>query len=419
MSLKLANNAVSKLASAIAAGDTSISVTAGDGAKFPALAAGDWFPITAFKSDGSLEIMRCTALAGDTLTVSRAQEGTAALAFNVGTIVELRLTAAAVAEIQSNISTNTTQLGQISGKNRLINGGFKVDQRNSGAAQTIVAGAALAYTVDRWYAYCTGANVTGQRVAGSGRSQYRYQFTGVAGCTGIGFAQRIEAANSYDLNGETATLSVDLANSLLGTVTWTAYYANTADAFGTLAAPTRTQIATGTFNVTNAVTRYSTQIAIPAAATTGIEIVLSVGAQTSGTWTIGEPQLEHGSIATEVDRPILSDVLQYCQRYCFKIASSTACDIAMGMINSSTSILADVDFPVEMFAAPTLLSSNLYGSSAAQITAVTSSSIGSVSTRNARISTTASGATWTPGQVGILIAGNGSGGWIQLTAEIP
>jgi len=51
-------------------------------------------------------------------------------------------------------------------KNRIINGAMAIDQRNSGAAQTITAAAALAYTVNRWYAYCTGANVTGQRVAG-------------------------------------------------------------------------------------------------------------------------------------------------------------------------------------------------------------------------------------------------------------
>ena len=58
----------------------------------------------------------------------------------------------------------TTQAQYTGFKNRIINGGMKIDQRNAGASQTITAAAALAYTVDRWYAYCTGANVTGQRV---------------------------------------------------------------------------------------------------------------------------------------------------------------------------------------------------------------------------------------------------------------
>ena len=53
-------------------------------------------------------------------------------------------------------------------KNRIINGAMMIDQRNAGASQTFTAAAALAYSVDRWYGYCTGANVTGQQVAGSG-----------------------------------------------------------------------------------------------------------------------------------------------------------------------------------------------------------------------------------------------------------
>ena len=202
-----------------------------------------------------------------------------------------------------------------SNKNVLINGDFSIDQRNDGASQAITAGAAKAYTVDRWYAYCEGANVTGQRISGSGQNRYRYQFTGAASNTLIQFGQRIEAANSYHFNGQTVTLSVDLANSLLTTVTWTAYYANTTDTFGTIASPTRTQIATGTFTVTSTLDRYSTQIDIPSAATTGIEVVFSVANQTSGTWTIGNAQLELGAIATDFERVDLQDNFNACQRY--------------------------------------------------------------------------------------------------------
>lgn len=206
--------------------------------------------------------------------------------------------------------------GAISGtRNRIINGGMAIDQRNAGASQTFTAAAALAYSVDRWYGYCTGANVSGQRVQGATAGQFYYRFTGAASVTGIGFGQRIEQLNSADLAGTTATLSVDLANSLLTSVTWTAFYANTADTFGTLASPTRTQIATGTFTVTNTVTRYSTNISVPAAATTGIEIVFTVGAQTSGTWTIGNVQLEAGSVATPFERRSYGQELALCHRY--------------------------------------------------------------------------------------------------------
>jgi len=224
-------------------------------------------------------------------------------------------------------------------RNRIINGNMAVDQRNAGASQTITAAAALAYTVDRFYAYCTGANVTGQQVAGATANQYRYRFTGAASVTAIGFAQRIEAINSADLAGTTATLSVDLANSLLTTVTWTAYYANTTDTFGSLASPTVTSIATGTFTVTSTVTRYNAQISIPSAATTGLQILFTVGAQTSGTWTIGNVQLEPGSIATPYERQIYNDQLAQCQRYVFStFPSGTAWAQNAGVNGSAAAI---------------------------------------------------------------------------------
>jgi hypothetical protein len=218
--------------------------------------------------------------------------------------------------VTGQIQATSYNGGQLAGmRNKIINGAMAIDQRNAGAAQTITAGAALAYTVDRWYGYCTGANVTGQRVSGTAPNQFNYRYTGASSVTKIGHAQRIEAANSQDLAGTTATLSVDLANSLLTTVTWTAWYANTADTFGTLASPTRTQIATGTFTVNSTLTRYSTQISIPAAATTGIEVEFSVGAQTSGTWTIGRAQLEIGSVATPFEHRPYGTELQLAQRY--------------------------------------------------------------------------------------------------------
>jgi hypothetical protein len=239
-------------------------------------------------------------------------------------------------------------------RNKIINGGMAVDQRNAGASQTFTAAAALAYSVDRFYGYCTGANVTGARVAGAGIDQYRYRFTGAASVTAIGFGQRIEANNSYDLNNGTAYFSVDLANSLLTTVTWTAYYANTADTFGTLASPTRTQIATGTFTVTSTVTNYTASISIPSAATTGIEIVLTVGAQTSGTWTIGNVQLEAGSSATPFERLPIGETLMLCERYYLKLGGATAADIAFsGFPTSGIFGYLTLTYPVTMRTNPT------------------------------------------------------------------
>ena len=204
-------------------------------------------------------------------------------------------------------------------RNRLINGNMAVAQRATSA--TVTAGTAVPTSstgypaLDRFFVYSTGANVTAARVAGSGKTQFRMEITGAASVTAVGVGQRIEQLNSFDLANGTATLSVDLANSLLTTVTWTASYATTADTFGTIGTPTKTQIATGTFTVTSTVARYSAVITVPAAATTGIEVLLTVGAQTSGTWTIGDIQLEAGSVATPLEQIDFGRELAMCQRY--------------------------------------------------------------------------------------------------------
>jgi hypothetical protein len=253
------------------------------------------------------------AVSGTTGTFSGAVSGTTGT-FTTGTF------SGAVSGTTGTFSGNV-QMASLNGsalaglRNRVINGNFYADQRNAGASQTITAAAALAYTVDRFYAYCTGANVTGQRVAGTAPNAYLYRFTGAASVTKIGFAQRIENLNCQDLAGSTATLSVDLSNSLLTTVTWTASYANTANTFGTLASPTVTSIATGTFTVNSTLTRYNVNISIPSAATTGIQIELSVGAQISGTWNIGNVQLELGSVATPFEQRPIGLELALCQRY--------------------------------------------------------------------------------------------------------
>jgi hypothetical protein len=250
-------------------------------------------------------------------------------------------------------------------RNRLINGNMYIAQRATSAtvtAGTAVPTASTGYPcLDRWYVYSTGANVTAAQVAGSGSNKNLLQITGAASVTAVGVGQRIEQLNSYDLAGQTATLSVNLANSVLTTVTWTASYANTADTFGTIGTPTKTQIATGTFTVTSTLTQYTTNISIPAAATTGIEILFTVGAQTSGTWQIGNVQLEAGSVATPYERQIYSDQLAQCQRFYTKsydigVVPGTAnpagnyglIEGSVGAANSTSSKSTTAFYPVAM-----------------------------------------------------------------------
>ncbi|WP_155835257.1 hypothetical protein [Herbaspirillum sp. RV1423] len=201
-------------------------------------------------------------------------------------------------------------------RNLVINGGMAVDQVNMGANQTITAGAGLVYTVDQFYAYCSGANVTGAQVAGPFANTYRYQLTGAASNTSVGFGTRIEANNSASRAGSTASLSVALKSSSLTSITWTAYYANTKDSFGTPASPNRTQFATGTFTIGSTESTYNAQISIPGAAVTGLEIAFSGGALAAGqTLTIGNVQLEPGNVATPFEQRPYGLELSLCQRY--------------------------------------------------------------------------------------------------------
>ena len=252
-------------------------------------------------------------------------------------------------------------------KNRIINGGMVIDQRNAGASQTFTAAGALAYSVDRWYGYCTGANVTGQQVAGATTptvTQNRYRFTGAASVTAVGFGQRIEQKNSYDLAGSTCTLSADLGiSATLTTVTWTAYYATTtADTFGSLASPTVTSIATGTFTVGATVANFSANISIPAAATTGIQILFTVGALTAGlTWTVGNVQLEKGSTATSFDYRPYGTELALSQRYYFKtiFQSGYVATLQAFSVTNAFGVLCYP--PIPMRAAPSTVTTSTIG----------------------------------------------------------
>lgn len=83
------NNAVGTLASGIDSTTTTIVLTAGQGAKFPTTAEGDWFgalynstDYSAPHLDPNFEVVKVTARSTDTLTVVRGQDGTTAVSHN-------------------------------------------------------------------------------------------------------------------------------------------------------------------------------------------------------------------------------------------------------------------------------------------------------------------------------------------------
>lgn len=90
------NNAFSKLAGSITAVATSLSVTAGQGARFPVIAggSGDFFYATLIDLSNNIEVVKVIATATDVFTVTRGQDGTSARIFNANDRIELRPTAA-------------------------------------------------------------------------------------------------------------------------------------------------------------------------------------------------------------------------------------------------------------------------------------------------------------------------------------
>ena len=263
-------------------------------------------------------------------------------------------------------STDSITYGQVQNlisadrksRNRIINGGFGIDQRNNGAALTITAGAALLYTVDRWYAYSTGANVTAQQGAASGPGLGALTITGAASVTGVGIGQRIERADSFDLANTTATLSVYLSNSLvtLPSVNWALYYANTNNTFGTLASPTRTLISSGTFTVTSSLARYTASVSIPVAATTGLEVVFTVGAQTSGLLVVAGAQLEKGTAVSDFEQLSIEETASLCQRYFQSTRTGGLANMyPIAPALTANRVMSSIQFPVSMRATPAVV----------------------------------------------------------------
>jgi hypothetical protein len=191
MSQVLLNNTSTKLVAAVAPGDTTINVTAGDGALFALATGGNTIRATLVKISGfkeiAWEIVDVTARSTDALTVTRARESTSALSFAIGDLVDVRFTAGADLS-----AMGFATVAQTHGKNLLVNPGFTVNQRGYVSAATLAAGS-LGH--DRW-------------IAGAGGGDY--SFTQLASNTTITIAANktlIQIVEDKLVQGATYTLS--------------------------------------------------------------------------------------------------------------------------------------------------------------------------------------------------------------------
>lgn len=130
----LGNNVFSALGATLSGAATTMTVTAGHGTRFPAAADPLFFLLTLQDASANIEIIKVTehTAGSDSFTIARAQEGTAARTWNIGDVVELRLTAGTLAPLgvlegAANAATIRSKIGAqeelVSGDNlKTLNG---------------------------------------------------------------------------------------------------------------------------------------------------------------------------------------------------------------------------------------------------------------------------------------------------------
>lgn len=100
---RIPNNVWATLAAPAGLTDATLTLTAGQGARFPALTNGDWTYATLVDASNDLEIVKVTAVTGDVLTVARASDGTISRTWAAGARVECRFNAAYIADLKNYI----------------------------------------------------------------------------------------------------------------------------------------------------------------------------------------------------------------------------------------------------------------------------------------------------------------------------
>lgn len=195
-------------------------------------------------------------------------------------------------------------------RNRLINGLLRNDQRNGGSAQAITFGGTIAYTTDRFYVSCTGANITSQRVAGTGY-QFAQTLTGAASVTGTLWGQRIASRNCWDWVGKQVNVQVPISAVGIASATWNAYVANAQDDFSA-----KTLLATGTLSLTGVVETKFFSFAAGANASRGVAIEIVTGALVAGQSITyqGAVQAEAGQVSPFEYVDETTDLVR-CMRY--------------------------------------------------------------------------------------------------------
>lgn len=196
---------------------TSIALSSGHGAELPSTFDYNmvWWNDTDYPDpadDPNVEIVRVTNRSTDTLTVTRAQEGTSATTKNTGSKtykMALVITSKMIDDIETDIATANAKTM----RNLIINGSFNVAQRGSTFdATTTFLNSDDTYLLDQWILLSDGndiVDVTQENGGGvSGEDDYvRLDVETVS--KKFGLLQILENYNCRDIIGDVCSLSFE------------------------------------------------------------------------------------------------------------------------------------------------------------------------------------------------------------------
>lgn len=165
MPTKFTNNAFGTLASSISNVATSITLSSGNGVRFPSLGAGEFFYATLLDASNNLEIVQVTARTNDALTVLRGQDGTTARAYAAGDRLELRPVAAAMNNMVQLDGTQTISGNKTFSGNNTHSGTNTFTGTNS-FSNTITG--SISGNANTANSATTAGNVTGTVAIGNG-----------------------------------------------------------------------------------------------------------------------------------------------------------------------------------------------------------------------------------------------------------
>jgi len=290
--------------------------------------------------------------------------------------------------IQTAIDSISNSQGSPFGfKNRIINGGMVIDQRNAGASVTSPNGY---QTVDRWkYYISTGNKFNAQQVTDAPdgfTNSLRITSSSAYSVSSSDFFSLVQAIEGYNFadfafgttSAKPVTISFWVKSSLTGTFggtvinnarnrqylfTYTINQANTWEyetitipgdntgtwlkdngqgfllEFGLGAGSSSSAAATGAWTASGAYT------------VTG---AVSIVGTNAATWQITGVQVEKGTQATSFDYRPYTTELQLCQRYCYVMRSaSTLSQVGFSSAQSTTSAFLGIYLPVTPRTNPT------------------------------------------------------------------